>query len=84
MTELLVDAGDSFDHAMLWTFRDAGRARRFYEKVGYTLTGRERAEELTNWSTGTTVARPAVQYRTDVTRLRSGSSSTRTPPVPQG
>jgi GNAT superfamily N-acetyltransferase len=84
MTELLLDAGGSFDHAMLWTFRDAGRARRFYEKVGYTVTGRERAEELTNWSTGTSVTRPAVQYRANVTRLRSGSSSTQTPQVPQG
>jgi GNAT superfamily N-acetyltransferase len=62
MAELLVDAGPAFDRAMLWTFRDAPRARRFYERVGYTLTGRERSEQLTDWSTGTAVARPAVQY----------------------
>jgi GNAT superfamily N-acetyltransferase len=62
MQELLVVAGTGFDTSMLWTFRQAARARRFYEKVGYTLTGRERAEDLMDWSTGATVARPAVQF----------------------
>jgi GNAT superfamily N-acetyltransferase len=62
MAQLLVDVGPGFDRAMLWTFRDATRARRFYERFGYTRTGRERSEQLTDWSTGTTAARPAVQY----------------------
>ena len=62
MTELLVDASESFERAMLWTFRDAGRARRFYEKVGYRNTGRERAEEIIDWSSTISAARPAVQY----------------------
>src|SRR5262245_23293649 len=84
MAQLLASARPAFDHAMLWTFRDAGRARRFYEKVGYTVTGDERAEELTDWSTGSTVTRPAVQYRVAVTRPRSGSSSMQTPQAPPG
>src|SRR5215475_1516581 len=53
MGRLLLVAGSTFDRAMLWTFRDAARARRFYEKVGYAVTGRQRSNELTDWSTGT-------------------------------
>jgi GNAT superfamily N-acetyltransferase len=70
MQELLVVAGAGFDTSMLWTFRQAARARRFYEKVGYNLTGRERAEDLTDWSTGATVPRPAVQYDRSLDRAR--------------
>jgi len=62
MTDLFQRAPAEFDSAMLWTLRDAARARRFYEKVGYTLTGGERSEELTDWSTGTTAPRAAVQF----------------------
>jgi GNAT superfamily N-acetyltransferase len=62
MTQLLADLGSEVDRAMLWTFRDAPRAHRFYEKTGYTRTGRERSEELTDWSIGTTAARRAVQF----------------------
>jgi GNAT superfamily N-acetyltransferase len=49
-------------NVVLWTLRDAGRARRFYEKVGFDMTGRERAETLTDWSSGEAVERPAVEY----------------------
>jgi len=53
---------DEFNEVFLWTLRDAARARRFYEKIGYRPTGNEREEPLTDWSTGVTVERPAVEY----------------------
>jgi GNAT superfamily N-acetyltransferase len=62
MTQLLANAGSEFDSVMLWTFRDAPQAHRFYVKSGYTLTGRERSEELTDWSTGKSATRQAVQF----------------------
>jgi GNAT superfamily N-acetyltransferase len=62
MARLLADAASVFERAMLWTLRDAARARRFYEKFGYGVTGRERLEELTDWSTGAQASGPAVQY----------------------
>jgi GNAT superfamily N-acetyltransferase len=33
---------DSFDRAVLWTHRGAGRAQRFYAKSGWTRTGADR------------------------------------------
>jgi GNAT superfamily N-acetyltransferase len=51
-----------FNDVFLWTLRDAARARRFYEKVGFRLTGGERDEPLTDWTTGVAVTRPAVEY----------------------
>ena len=59
-------AGD-FDEVFLWTLRDATRARRFYEKVGYRPTGKKRAEALTDWSTGLAVERSAVEYASRLT-----------------
>src|SRR5438552_2975919 len=53
---------DEFNEVFLWTLRDAARARRFYEKVGYRTTGNERAEALTDWSTGVAVERTVVEY----------------------
>jgi predicted GNAT family acetyltransferase len=47
---------------VLWTLREAQRARRFYEKVGFRTTGRERAESLSDWTSGASVERPAVEY----------------------
>jgi GNAT superfamily N-acetyltransferase len=35
-------AGRGHHTIRLWTFRDAGRARRFYEKTGFRATGRTR------------------------------------------
>lgn len=40
-TEFLRDHG--FDEAVLWVLRDNPRARRFYEKVGWSTTGEETA-----------------------------------------
>jgi GNAT superfamily N-acetyltransferase len=51
-----------FDRVVLWTARDAHRARRFYAKVGFASTGRERLEVLTDWSTGAAADAPAVEY----------------------
>ena len=62
MTRLLAKVVSEFDSVTLWTFRDAAQAHRFYRKAGYTLTGRERSEELTDWSTGKAATRSAVQF----------------------
>jgi GNAT superfamily N-acetyltransferase len=51
-----------FDRVVLWAARDAHRARRFYTKVGFVATGRERLEMLTDWSTGAAAEAPAVEY----------------------
>jgi GNAT superfamily N-acetyltransferase len=53
---------DDRREVVLWTFRDAGRARRFYEKTDFRTTGRERAESLSDWTSGMSVERPAAQY----------------------
>jgi GNAT superfamily N-acetyltransferase len=62
MSKTTAVLADEFNEVFLWTLRDAGRARRFYEKLGYRPTGNERPEPLTDWSTGVTVERPAVEY----------------------
>jgi GNAT superfamily N-acetyltransferase len=54
---------ENFGAVFLWTLRDAARARRFYEKAGFGLTGNERPEPLTDWATGIVVRRPAVEYQ---------------------
>jgi len=53
---------DDADEVVLWTLRDAHRARRFYEKVGFRATGRRQAAALTDWTGGIAVERPAVEY----------------------
>jgi len=70
MTQLCHELDNEFERVVLWTLRDAARARRFYEKSGFDLTGRERSESLTAWSSATTVSRPAVEYGRKV-RLES-------------
>jgi GNAT superfamily N-acetyltransferase len=35
--------------AVLWTPNEAHRARRFYERCGFTRTGRTRSEPLSDW-----------------------------------
>ena len=55
---LAVDTED----VVLWTLRDAARARRFYEKAGLQATGRQRSETLTDWTSAASVERPAVEY----------------------
>ena len=61
--QALIDAAVSslaqtFDRAILWTHVDAGRARRFYAKTGWTETGNQRQE--TTWD-GVTYR--AVEYK---------------------
>jgi len=52
----------TWSDVVLWTFAGAGRARAFYEKVGFRLTGREHLEGPSNWLTGETVEQSSVQY----------------------
>jgi GNAT superfamily N-acetyltransferase len=52
----------TFTEVVLWTLRDAGRARAFYEKSGFRVTGREKQQLLTNWLTGEGVECTAVEY----------------------
>jgi hypothetical protein len=59
---------EEYSDVFPWTLRDAARARRFYEKVGYRATGNERAEPFTDWSTEVAVERPAVEYATRLPR----------------
>ena len=40
---------------ILWTFKDNERAKRFYEKYGFTYNGKEK--EMTNWGGPLTVVR---------------------------
>lgn len=49
--------GESLDRAILWTHLEAGRARRFYTKTGWTETGNQRQE--TTWEG---LVFPAVEY----------------------
>jgi GNAT superfamily N-acetyltransferase len=47
---------------MLWTPRGAPRARRFYEKSGFSLTGETRVDTVTDWTTGDGAHVDVVQY----------------------
>ena len=62
MTRAWSAVSDDADEVVLWTLRDAHRARRFYEKVGFRATGRTQLERLTDWADGATAQRPAVEY----------------------
>jgi GNAT superfamily N-acetyltransferase len=62
MTRAWSAVSEEADDVILWTLRDAHRARRFYEKMGFRTTGRTQLEPLTNWTDGVTVERPAVEY----------------------
>jgi GNAT superfamily N-acetyltransferase len=53
---------ERWTEVILWTMRDAHRARSFYEKVGFRLTGREKREPLSNWLTGEVVEQTALEY----------------------
>jgi GNAT superfamily N-acetyltransferase len=53
--------------ALLWTPREAHRARRFYERTGFRLTGRTRTEELNDWTrTPTRAIVSVVEYFRDL------------------
>ena len=62
MTRARAAVSDKADDVVLWTLRDAHRARGFYEKVGFRATGRTQLERLTDWTDGVAVQRPAVEY----------------------
>jgi GNAT superfamily N-acetyltransferase len=51
-----------WDRVVLWMLREATRARRFYEKSGFEVTGGQRVETLTEWTTDTSAQAPAVEY----------------------
>jgi GNAT superfamily N-acetyltransferase len=58
-----------WDRVVLWTLREAARARRFYEKSGFELTGGQRIETLSEWTTDTSVKASAVEYATSLRRI---------------
>jgi RimJ/RimL family protein N-acetyltransferase len=65
---LLLDAtcarlAETYDDVVLWTFEGAARARAFYEKAGFRLTGRENDDGPSNWLTGETATQRSVEYR---------------------
>ena len=60
--EICARLADRWPRVVLWTHRDAGRARRFYEKSGFALTGGQRIETLSDWIGDATVQAPAVEY----------------------
>ena len=60
--EICARLANRWQRVVLWTHRDAGRARRFYEKSGFALTGAERIEALSDWIGDATVLAPAVEY----------------------
>ena len=62
MSEACSVLAADWTEVMLWTLQDAHRARSFYEKSGFRLTGAEKREALSNWLTGEAVERTAVQY----------------------
>ena len=54
--------------AVLWTPSEAHRARRFYERCGFRLTGRTRGEPLSDWQpTPTYEEVAAVEYALSLT-----------------
>ena len=68
MEAVCAELGAVWQEAVLWTMRDAKRARTFYEKAGWYLTGEEKLEPLSDWMTRTTATPPAVEYRRWLTR----------------
>ena len=58
MAEGVASLAESFDVAILWTHSGAGRARSFYRKTGWTVTGRQHDETL--WDG---LVFPAVEYQ---------------------
>ena len=72
LCELLLEQG--YDEVVLWTARDAHRARGFYEKVGFCLTRNTRHDRMTDW-TGTRDADVAeVEYGKRLQHMPSSSS----------
>ncbi len=68
MTRANDELAKRFGTVIVWAARDAARARRFYEKVGFQPTGSARDESLTNWITGEEARCVAVEYTTSLAR----------------
>lgn len=62
MTEACSILATTWSEVVVWTMREAHRARSFYEKAGFRLTGAEKREPLSNWLTGEVVEQTLVQY----------------------
>ena len=62
MPALLDVLAERASYVFLWTPRGAGRARRFYEKAGFALTGEARTDTVTDWRTGEGAPVDEVQY----------------------
>jgi GNAT superfamily N-acetyltransferase len=62
MTKMCAALAGEFEDVILWTLREAHRARRFYEKAGFCATGSTRSESLSDWITGMVQEAPAVEY----------------------
>jgi GNAT superfamily N-acetyltransferase len=56
-------ADNGFAHAVLWVLRDNPRARRFYERSGWSATGRETMFEGPQTAAKLTEPLPEVEYR---------------------
>jgi GNAT superfamily N-acetyltransferase len=54
-------ASSGYRDVVLWTPREAGQARHFYEKVGFALTGSSRTARVTDWGTASADC-PEVEY----------------------
>jgi GNAT superfamily N-acetyltransferase len=63
MAESCAELAGEWHDVILWTLEAAGRARRFYEKVGFVATGAVKDETLTAWGTEASVTRTLVEYR---------------------
>jgi len=62
MSETCAILAKGYTDVVVWTLRDAAQARRFYEKTGFRATGDEKSDSLSDWATGESVERPAVEY----------------------
>jgi len=73
MSETCSILAKDYMDVVVWTLRDAAQARRFYEKVGFLPTGEEQLDSLSDWSTGESVERPAVEYLKALTSKAKGA-----------
>lgn len=62
MAAICAQLVQDWDRVVLWTHRDARRARRFYEKCGFEATGRSRVETMGDWQSDTTAPATTVEY----------------------
>lgn len=62
MTEACEILAADWSEVILWTPEEAHRAHRFYEKMSFRRTGRQKRQTLTNWLTGEGVEATVLQY----------------------